>query len=135
MIKTLYKLILKGILYILLMLVATVVGVIILTRSDYSTPQKPIYTAQQKKAAQEIQKLLIKSGLIKEFAAEGDLQIVYVNRLYWDFNSFERKREILKTLSETNEIQGYTPWIEIRDYTTGEVYAAIKPPLTLKVYK
>ncbi len=102
-----------------------------------TTPDSPVpvVTADQKKAAAEIQKLLMESGLVMEYKGEGKIQIVYVKRPLWDINSFEKKKEVLKTLSQSNEVQGFTPWIEIRDFTSGEVYAAVKPPLTFEVYK
>lgn len=93
------------------------------------------YTPQQKKAAESFHKTVMDTGLVIEFKPEGKLQIVYVDRKMWNVGSYEKKKQILKGLSESNEILGYTPWIEIRDYRSGEVYGALKPPLTLKIYK
>jgi len=98
------------------------------------------YTKEQKKAAQEAHDILInglmREGIIKELKGEGELQVVYVNGALWRrIFTYEQKKELLGNISKTNEILGYTPWVEIRDYRSGEVYGALKPPLTFKIYK
>ena len=93
------------------------------------------YTKEQKKAAEDIHKIFIDSGLIVEFKSGNGIQIVYVDKMMWNAGTYENKKEILGKLSETNEILGYTPWIEIRDYHSGKVYGALKPPLTKEIYE
>lgn len=98
------------------------------------------YTKEQKKVAQEAHDILInglmKEGLINELKGEGKLQVIYVNGALWRrIFTYEQKKELLRNISKTNEILGYTPWVEIRDYRSGEVYGALKPPLTFEIYK
>lgn len=94
----------------------------------------------KKKIAQEAHDILInglmKEGLIKELKGEGKLQVVYVNGDLWRrIFTYEQKKKLLGQISKTNEILGYTPWVEIRDYRSDEVYGALKPPLTFEIYK
>jgi hypothetical protein len=93
------------------------------------------YTAEQKKAAKELQDILLKSGFVTKLSSEGQLQVFYVNRGLWRATPYEKKKELLGNLSKSNEIQGFTPWIEIRDYRSGKVYGALKPPLTMDIYE
>lgn len=106
----------------------------------FTDPSSPKFTEEQKKIAKEANDILInglmKEGLIKELKGEGILQIVYVNGTLWKSSlTYEQKKDLLGNISKTNEIMGYTPWVEIRDYRSGEVYGALKPPLTFKIYK
>lgn len=99
------------------------------------SPSLPKYTAEQKKLAQEYHDLMMNGGLITELKGEGKLQIIYVNRNFWSLMTYENKKKFLKGMSMTNEILGYTPWMEIKDNLTGELYGALKPPLTNEIYK
>jgi hypothetical protein len=118
-----------------LVLIIFIVFVAILGSLGPSPSKKTSYTPQQKKAAEDFHKTLMDSGLVIEFKPEGKLQVVYVDRKMWNAGSYENKKQILKGLSQSNEILGYTPWMEIRDYRSGEVYGALKPPLTFEIYK
>jgi hypothetical protein len=98
------------------------------------------YTKEQKKIAKEANDILInglmKEGIIKELKGEGKLQIVCVDGALWGRSfTYDQKKDLLGNISKTNEIMGYTPWVEIRDYHSGEVYGALKPPLTFEIYK
>jgi len=105
------------------------------TPSSTTTTNKPAYTDEQKKAAREYFKILMDSGMVTEFKGEGKIQIVYVDKKMWSIGTYENKKTILKTLSQSNEILNKTPWIEIRDHRSGKVYGALKPPLTMDIYE
>jgi len=101
-------------------------------------PQK--FTEEQKKAAQESRDILIytfiREGVFKELKREGKLQVVYVDGALWrSLLTYERKNELLRQISIFNEVSGYTPWVEIRNYRSGEVYGAFTPLRASRIYK
>lgn len=120
-------------LFLLILIAFSYIAGSLKTSNDHKA--SPTYTNEQKKAAKELQELLMQAGLVKEYKGEGKLQVVYVDRNLWNITAYEKKKEILKNLSKTNEIRGHTPWVEIRDHLSGEVYGALKPPLTFEIYK
>ena len=118
-----------GLVILIAMVISFFVGIM---STDLTTKT---YTAEQKKAAKDIRSQYMKIGFIKQLKGEGDLQIVYVDGSLWSRMAFEKKKEFLKQMSVTNEVLGYTPWVEIRNHRSGEVYGAVKPPMTIKIYK
>lgn len=121
-----------GVALLILIAISYVIGT---TQSPSTSEKSATYTDAQKKTAKEVQDLFMKSGLIKELKGEGKLQIIYVDRGLWNATTYENKKDFLKNYSKTNEILGFTPWVEIRDQLSGEVYGALKPPLTFEIYK
>lgn len=122
-----------------------VFSILLMSCSDNSTTSnlKPVETQEQKEAKkQEMRKHyddlvsnLQKIELLKEYKQEGKIIVYYVNTRPWKNTPFEQKKKLMHLLSEFQETSGYTPWVEIKDYYSGKLYGAIKPPLTNDIYE
>ena len=91
------------------------------------------------KAAKSIWKTingdLRREGLVKDWKVEHSEMTLFVDKYAWRNLPFEAKKGFLHELSECSEELHKTPWVKVRDYQSGKIYAEVSPPFTSEVYE
>jgi len=121
--------------------VAVLTGVLLLFSHDKPSPDDIIKRQQGALAAQKWFDNAFKNNELvtsvgwNQPGVSHEIFVVRVDGRLWRHIDPKEKLQLLKTISNMNQMRGSPAWVTINDHQTGETYAEVMPPSTVKVYR